>query len=137
MNPSLAPVALFAYNRPQHLKRTLESLALNELASETEVYVFSDGPRKHADEECVKEVRELIKQSFPFKKLTSVERSTNLGLAQSIISGVSEIVKKYGKIIVLEDDMVSSTLFLRYMNESLNKYDGGQVQSMQEHQTNL
>ncbi len=71
----------------------------------------------------VKEVREYIRTITGFKSLRIVERETNLGLATSIISGVTEVVNQYGRIIVLEDDMVTSPFFLRYMNDALDLYE--------------
>lgn len=120
MKPS--PIALFAYNRPVHLQRTIEALKQNALASESDLYVFSDAPKSIIQANKVIEVREYIRQIRGFKSVTIIERETNFGLARSIIDGVTTIVEKYGRIIVLEDDMVTSPYFLSYMNEALEKY---------------
>ncbi|KAF0146422.1 MAG: hypothetical protein FD156_90 [Nitrospirae bacterium] len=118
----LAPIALFTYNRLWHTRQTMEALQKNELAAESELYVFSDGPRSEADREKVRSVREYLNSASGFKKVTVIERDRNLGLAGSIIAGVTETVGRYGRIIVLEDDMVTSPYFLRYMNEALDYY---------------
>lgn len=119
----LAPVAVFTYNRLIHTRQTIEALRENELAAESELFVFSDGPRSNADRNKVLEVREYLKTVTGFRCVTLIERERNLGLAQSIITGVSEIVSKYGRIIVLEDDMVTSLHFLQFMNDALEFYE--------------
>lgn len=123
MNESAySPIILFVYNRPDHTRRTIEALKLNKLANESELVIFSDAPKSEVHAEKVCEVREYIRQIDGFKSVTIVEREINLGLAHSIIDGVTMIVNKDGRIIVLEDDMVTSPYFLTYMNEALEKY---------------
>jgi len=117
-----APIALFAYNRLDHIRRTLEALRKNELATVSELYVFSDGPRSEADQEKVRAVRELIRTISGFHTVTIIEQEANRGLARSIIDGVTTVVEKHGQVIVLEDDMITSPYFLRYMNEALHMY---------------
>lgn len=119
---NLAPVALFTFNRPDHLIKTLTALSENPLASRSDLYAFSDGPRTPADIQSIKRVREILKQDWGFRSISVVERSKNLGLAESVISGVSEVIEKFGKIIVLEDDMITSPLFLEFMNQALDRY---------------
>ena len=121
-NSLLAPIALFTYNRLRHTRQTVEALARNELARESELVIFSDGPRSESDRGKVGPVREYIRTITGFKKVTIIERDCNQGLAGSIIAGVTEIVSRYKKIIVLEDDMVTSPFFLRYMNNALEFY---------------
>ncbi len=121
----MAPIVLFVYNRPHSTRQTLVALAANELADESELFIYADGEKENAAIEVrnrIKEVREIIHEKQWCKKVTIIEADKNKGLAASIISGVTEIVNKYGSIIVLEDDLVSSPYFLKYMNESLNKY---------------
>ncbi|MEH6636964.1 MAG: hypothetical protein V7700_15685 [Halioglobus sp.] len=116
-----APIALFTFNRPEHTHRTLEALALNPEFSHSTLYIFCDAARDNSDVEAVKQTRQLIHDWYhPDKQI--IERETNWGLAKSIISGVTQIVDKYESIIVLEDDMVTSPHFLRYMNTGLNMY---------------
>lgn len=117
-----APVALFVYNRPDHTRRTIDALKQNSLAEDSELIVFSDAAKSEAQAEAVREVRKYIGEIKGFKSVTIVEREANLGLARSIIDGVTTIVDKYGRIIVLEDDIVTSPHFLAYMNEALERY---------------
>jgi len=121
----LAPIVLFVYNRPEHTRRTLEALANNDLADKSRLYIFSDGPSEPSSSlelEKITEVRKVIRERNWCKKIHIVERPGNLGLADSIIGGVSEVVNQYGKIIVLEDDMITSPGFLQFMNDALNEY---------------
>jgi len=118
----LAPIALFTYNRPWHTKQTIEALKKNELANKSELFIFSDFPKNKDAEKNVKEVRKYLKMITGFKSIKIIKRKENFGLAKSIISGVTKIVKKYGKIIVLEDDIVTSKYFLKYMNKALDLY---------------
>jgi hypothetical protein len=121
----LAPVVIFVYRRPEHTKKTIESLSKNYLAKETEVFIYSDGPKDEKSEKEVKLVREyidLLPEKRFFKSIKIIKSETNKGLANSIISGVSEIIEKYGKVIVLEDDLVSSKDFLQFMNAALEYY---------------
>jgi len=117
-----APIVLFIYNRPWHTRQTIEALQNNELASESELIIFSDGPKKDEPSLAVQQVRNYIRGVEGFKKVSIIERDTNLGLAKSIITGVTEVIEKHGKVIVLEDDMVSSRNFLEFMNRALIFY---------------
>jgi hypothetical protein len=118
----LAPIVLFVYNRPEHTRQTLEALAANKLANESELFIFSDAPKNETAVEKVQAVRSYIKTVQGFKSVHIVERETNWGLAKSIIEGVTEIINQYGKIIVLEDDIVTSPYFLKFMNGALDFY---------------
>jgi len=119
---SFAPIALFVYNRPKHTERTLKFLKQNDLAAESRLFVFSDGPKTEADEEKVSEVRELLKNIDGFKSVELVIRKQNMGLAESVIAGVSRLVKDYGQVIVLEDDLITSPHTLTYFNDALTRY---------------
>ena len=123
MNTKLAPIALFAYNRPKHLQRTIEALQANLLSKKSNLIVFSDGAKNEAVAPQVGEVRRYLKSVDGFCSVTVIEQKTNKGLADSIIGGVSEVIKEFGKIIVLEDDILVSPHFLDYMNEALNLYE--------------
>ena len=121
----LAPIVIFAYNRPDHLRRTLEALAKNELASESVLYIFCDGSKEGASEEMrekVEATRALAKAVMGFKELHVVERPRNIGLKENIVGAVTEVVNRYGSIITLEDDVVTSIGFLRFMNDALETY---------------
>jgi len=126
MNNNLSPVVLFTYNRPVHTKNVLDSLALNNEAKESDLFIFCDGAKENATEEIIakiSEVRKIVSEENRFKSVTVKIQDKNKGLANSIIEGVTEVVNKYGKIIVLEDDLVFSPYFLNYMNDSLNRYE--------------
>lgn len=118
----LAPIVLFVYNRLDHTKRTIDALKQNMLAQESDLIVFSDAAKSGTNAENVQEVRQYIHQIEGLKSVTIVERENNLGLAKSIIDGVTKIVGERGRVIVLEDDTVTSPYFLIYMNEALEKY---------------
>ena len=118
-----APVALFAYGRPEHTRMTVESLAANELAEETKVFIFSDAARSEKDFEAVNAVRRYLRGIKGFHDVNVVERSRNYGLADSIVEGITSVIEAHGKVIVLEDDIVTSPFFLRYMNDALDRYE--------------
>jgi hypothetical protein len=119
---NFAPIALFVYNRPEHTSRTLKFLQQNLLAEESRLYIFSDGGRDKKDQEKVDEVREVIKNIHGFRSIELIERKINYGLAGSIIDGVTRLTKEYGRIIVFEDDLITSPYTLQYFNDALNKY---------------
>jgi len=119
---NLAPIVLFVYNRPWHTRQTIEALRENIFAEESELFIFSDGPKDKDSEDKVREVRNYIKSIDGFRKVEIIERNRNLGLAANIIDGVTRLVNEYGKVIVLEDDIVTSPYFLKLMNEALEFY---------------
>lgn len=118
-----APIALFVYNRPEHTRRTLKFLQQNHLTAESRLFIFSDGPKNAAAEKAVAEVRELIREVEGFKSVEIIERTENWGLAKSIIAGVTQLVEEYGRIIVFEDDLITSPYTLRYFNEALAHFE--------------
>ena len=117
-----APIALFTYCRAEHARITVESLLRNKEAAESDLYIFSDGPKTDEKRKAVEKNREYIHTITGFKSIHIVEHEKNLGLANSLISGISEVVNKYGRVIVVEDDLILSTYFLQFMNEALEKY---------------
>ncbi|MBC7417551.1 MAG: glycosyltransferase [Pedobacter sp.] len=119
---NLAPIALFVYNRPQHTLRTLKFLKQNTLAEDSRLFIFSDGAKTKKDEEKIAEVRSIISAAEGFKSIKIIPRNSNMGLANSIISGVNQLVNDYGQVIVFEDDLVSSPHTLTYFNDALNRY---------------
>jgi len=119
---NLAPICLFVYSRLVELKQTVQSLQKNRLASESQLFIFLDGPANLKDKEKVKEVKEFIHTISGFSKVTIYESKVNKGLANSIISGVSKMLEKYENVIVLEDDLILATNFLCFMNQALNYY---------------
>lgn len=123
--PTRAPIALFVYNRPEHTRQTLEALSRNRLADETPLFVFSDGPKAGAtaaDRERIAATRTLVCRRRWTLSTTLVESDVNRGLADSIVNGVRRVLGEYGRVIVLEDDIVTSPGFLEYMNGGLELY---------------
>lgn len=118
-----APIALFAYNRPTHLARTLQALRDNPLAHMSRLHIYSDGPKTSRDEPSVAQVRHMIRKTDGFAEVTIHEQTANIGLARSIIAGVTELSERYGSVIVLEDDLVVSPGFLTFMNQALEHYE--------------
>src|ERR1700733_8290783 len=118
----LAPIVLFTYNRPWHVRQTVGALQKNDLAAQSELIIFSDGPKN--EEACVQveEVRKYLKTITGFKGVQIYEQKENQGLANNIIDGVTRIANEHGCVIVLEDDLVTSPFFLRYMNDALLTY---------------
>ncbi len=118
----LAPIALFVYNRPEHTRQTVESLKANHLAKESDFFIFADGAKSEKDEDAVKKVADYISTVDGFKSVTLVRQEKNLGLANSIISGVTRLSEKYGKFMVFEDDLICSPHTLTYLNDALGQY---------------
>ncbi len=119
---NLSPIILFVYNRPWHTKQTIKALQKNKLAKDSILFIFSDAAKSIKDKEQVQQIRDYIHNIKGFKKITIVEQINNCGLANSIIEGVTRIVNEFGRIIVLEDDLVTSPYFLTFMNEALEYY---------------
>ena len=121
----LAPVVLFVFNRAEQTRKTLLALSENVLAKETRLVIYSDGPRSLSDTDSIENVREIL---FNFEgcflELTVVECERNYGLCDNIIKGVTDTCKEFGRAIVLEDDIVTTPLFLNYMNDALQYYQG-------------
>ncbi len=118
-----APICLFVYNRPYHTQKVINSLLSNLEATNSDLFIFSDGVNDQSDRYNVKKVRNFVETIQGFKSIEIIERKENFGLACSIISGVEEVLKQNKKIIVLEDDMIVSPYFLKYMNDGLNFYE--------------
>lgn len=116
------PVALFVYNRLEHTKRTVGALKVNLGALDTDLIVFSDGPKTNIETQKVAELRDYLKTIEGFKSVQIIESDRNKGLANSIIDGVTVMIANFGQVIILEDDLVTSPYFLQFMNEGLEKY---------------
>ena len=121
-----APIALFVYNRADLTSRTLDALARNHGASGSDLVIFSDGPKNESDKTKVADVREVIANIGGFRSVRLVEANENRGLAPSIIAGVSALIKERGRLIVMEDDLITSPVFLDFMNDGLNAYSNEQ-----------
>lgn len=129
----LTPVIIFNYNRPDHSLQTWEALSRNQYAADTELYLYCDGPKANASDEMRQRIAELHAQAKlyakdapkagKFKAVHAVCAEANKGLATSIIGGVTDVIAKHGRVIVLEDDLLTSPYFLKYMNTALDKYE--------------
>lgn len=120
---ALAPIALFCYNRLGVLERTVDALKNNVHASESELYIFSDGWINNEDRQSVSAVRQYIRTITGFKRIHIVESEYNMGLSVSLIAGITSVIETHDKIIVVEDDIITSTWFLKYMNDALDLYE--------------
>ena len=118
----LAPIALFVYNRPDHTRRVVASLLKNPLAAGSELHVFCDGPRDRDAEESVNAVRSYVHGIEGFADVRVYEQSSNRGLAESIVYGVDRLCEQYGRVIVVEDDLLLAPHFLAYLNTALERY---------------
>ncbi len=116
------PVVLFAFNRPDHVRRTLAALSANPPAAETDLFIFCDGPVTDQDSAAVEDVRRICRGVKGFQSLHLTEREHNLGLATSIREGVTEVLQMTEGVIVLEDDLLAHPSFLWFMNEALTRY---------------
>jgi hypothetical protein len=121
LNP-LAPIVLFCFNRPKHTESVLSALSKNQLAAESDLYIFCDGPRTEADIPAISEVHAVVERAHGFRNVYILKSILNKGLANSVIDGVTEIIQLHGRVIVLEDDLLTSTYFLKYMNDALEFY---------------
>jgi hypothetical protein len=119
----LSPIVFFAYKRPEHTRRSLESLSQNVWAEDSELFIYCDGIKRIEDRESVELVRKVVRSKRWCGTVHIIERENNLGLANSVISGVTEICDRYGKVIVIEDDLILSSNFLEYMNTALEFYE--------------
>jgi len=118
----LAPIAVFVYNRPEHTRQMLLKLRECEGFSQSPLYVFCDGSKDEKSAAAISAVRCVVSELVG-SHATVIASSENKGLASSIISGVTKLIKKYGRVIVLEDDLLVSVDFLNYVNMALKKYE--------------
>lgn len=130
MEKTVAPVILFVYNRPIHTQKTLEALGANKLATSTDLIIFSDGNKGESDAKGVELTRQLFEKEYPFKSVVLHKSAKNKGLAKSIIDGVTQVLTEYPRAIVLEDDLITTSGFLTYMNQALEYYDNSAVYSI-------
>jgi len=119
---TVTPVALFTYNRPEHTARVLESLSNCERLDECSLHIYCDGPKTVEHTEAIETSRQVVREHAARLHATVVERETNIGLARSVVEGVTDLCNKFGRVIVLEDDLVLSPSFLDYMLQALDRY---------------
>lgn len=115
------PIALFVFKRPEHTERLLGSLLANPGLHEYPIYIFCDGARNADDTASVEAVR-LVVDCFEHPQKAVFKQATNLGLARSIMQGVTKLCDEYGHVIVLEDDLVLAPQFLNFMRQGLDRY---------------
>jgi hypothetical protein len=118
-----APIILFVYNRPEHTQRTIKALQENQFAAASELYIYSDAAKDADAAGSVNQVRSYLQTISGFKNVTIRQRHINLGVDENVILGVTEVMNEKGRAIVLEDDLLTSPYFLRYMNEALDFYE--------------
>lgn len=111
-------IALFTYNRPDHLRQVLVQLKKNDVSH---LFIFSDGPADRSERPNVREVRSII-SGIDWCSTTVEAREENLGLADSITRGIDRVFADHDRIIVLEDDCVPSSNFISFMNTCLDRY---------------
>ena len=122
---NLAPIIVFSYNRPDHLRQTLDALVKNDLADNSVLYIYCDGAKANATDEQIANIQEnrrVAHAAQGFKQVHVIERESNIGLKNNIVGAVTEIVNQYGRVITLEDDVITSSGFLNFMNEGLEMY---------------
>ena len=119
---NFAPIAFFAYKRPEHTRKSLESLSQNEGAESSDLFIFCEGAKRTEDEEMVRQVRQVVRSKQWCGNVHIIEHEKNMGCANSIIYGITKICEEYGSAIVIEDDLVLSPYFLHYMNSALKLY---------------
>lgn len=117
-----APILLFTYNRLSHTMRCIEALKNNDLSANSPLYIYSDAAKDSTQRLAVEEVRGYLHTITGFKDVTIIERDYNWGLANNVIDGVTAMTKKYGRVIVIEDDLVVAPYFLQFMNDALEMY---------------
>lgn len=117
-----APILLFVYNRPEHVRQCIASLQANELAAQSPLFIYSDAAKTPESREGVEQTRQFIRDIDGFASVTIIEREQNWGLARSIIDGVTTQVNRFGRVIVMEDDLIAAPYFLQFMNDALETY---------------
>jgi len=119
----LAPICLFTYNRLEETKQTIAALQKNNLASQSKLYIFSDGPKNTQSLIKINNLRAYLKEIKGFKEVNIYESKENKGLAESIISGITKMFESHETVIVMEDDLVTTPNFLDFMNQALKFYN--------------
>ena len=122
----LSPIILFVFNRPYHTIKVLDALSLNPEAKNSELYIYCDAFRidsSNEEKSLIIQTRQIVQNESRYKRISIVNQDVNKGLAHSIIDGVSEVLMKHDRVIVLEDDILPEKGFLHYMNTALNMYE--------------
>lgn len=120
-----APIALFAFKRPGSLEAVLEALSQNTQFEHTQIYAFCDGPKAGAASDIVQSVRATKHVLQCWQTRANIEifaNDENCGLHRQIPHGISYVLERHDRVIVIEDDILVSPFFLDYMNDALNLY---------------
>lgn len=120
-----APIVLFVYNRPRHTKQVLDALSCADCVKESDLYIYADGSKNNPSSDEIIKVREIVTDSIykeSFRSVNIILRENNYGLENNILDGVSRIISEYGRVIVLEDDIVVSKDYVRFMNDALDMF---------------
>jgi len=132
------PLVVFAFNRPVHLKRTLDALRACEGAEELTLTLFCDGPRTQEESRLTDAVRRVARAAEGFAAVRVLERDANLGLGASVIRGVTEILREHPHAMVFEDDLIAHPATLRYLRGALRAYsDDRRIGSVSAHMHRL
>ncbi|MDR2820251.1 MAG: glycosyltransferase [Desulfovibrio sp.] len=121
------PIAVFAFNRPDHLRRTLTALAANDLAAASDITIFCDGPRNGQEKNLTDAARDVAVAASGFASVNIVAREQNMGCANAVISGLEYMFTRHERLVVVEDDILCSPHTLRFLNTGLEKYAGEPV----------
>ena len=119
---SFAPIVIFAFNRPVHLRRLLNSLLANQESRDSEITIFIDGPRAEDDQRLILEVVSTIEAFSDFAEINTIRNKKNKGLATSVLAGIDTIFVNHENAIVLEDDLIVASKFLKFCNEGLARF---------------
>lgn len=131
METNLAPIVLFAFIRLDTLQKTVQALKSNRLSEKSDLFVFIDGPKNEEQKKKQAPLIKYVSDITGFRTINVKHANKNIGLDPSVISGVTDIIDKYGKVIVVEDDIVTTPNFLEFMNQALNSYENNmQVMSI-------
>lgn len=123
LNKTYTPIALFCYNRLRNTKEVIEALQKNTIAKETELYIFSDGPKNERGRPLVNKLRAYLHTISGFKQVQIIERKTNYYIEQNIVEGINEVLSKHNRVIVFEDDGVANPHCLEFLNNTLDFYE--------------
>ena len=117
-----APVILFAYKRPVELQATLRALQANHLAAQSDLYIFVDAPKRPEDAPKVAQVRQILDGASGFRTIHRDYAEKNIGCADSVIRGISQLLATHPSAIIVEDDLITAPNFLDFMNQCLDEY---------------
>ncbi len=122
MDKIYAPVLVGVYDRFEHFVQCIESLKRNSLAAHTDLFIASDCPVDQPND-AVENVREFCRKIDGFNKVTLIFRDKNYGAEKNYSEAMSTIFEIYDRMILMEDDVITSKYFLDFINEGLDMYE--------------